>query len=51
MTGYQSLLSASDTSHAVTALLECDTPAGVSSEIDEDKAAVEAFNVAFDELN
>lgn len=51
VTGYQSLLSASDTSHAVTALLECDTPAGVSSEIDEDKAAVEAFNVAFDALN
>ena len=57
MTGYQSLLSASDTSYAVTALLECDTPAtlaashGQEQQVDEDKAMVEAFNIAYDALN
>lgn len=48
------MLSASDTSYAVTALLECDTPAttGASGgKVDEDKAMVEAFNIAYDALN
>jgi cell division control protein 45 len=54
VTGYQSLLSASDTSHAVTALLECETPATAAADanqIDEDKAAIESFNIAYDALN
>lgn len=52
VTGYQSLLSASDTSHAVTALLECETPATAGeSQLDEDKAAIESFNIAYDALN
>jgi hypothetical protein len=56
VTGYQSLLSASDTSFAVTALLECETPATTaavsgSGEIDEDKEAIESFNIAYDALN
>jgi cell division control protein 45 len=53
VTGYQSLLSASDTSYAVTALLECETPAtmAASGKVDDDKAIAEAFNVAFDALN
>lgn len=55
VTGYKSLLSASDTSHAVTALLECETPAtlGVESEedMDEDKMMIESFNIAYDALN
>lgn len=54
MTGYQSLLSASDTSYAVTALLECETPASTAAaggKVDEDKVMAEAFNIAFDALN
>jgi hypothetical protein len=54
VTGYQSLLSASDTSYAVTALLECDTPATAASgdgKVDDDRAMAEAFNIAYDALN
>lgn len=54
VTGYQSLLSAGDTSFGVTALLECETPASAAAEageIDEDKAAIESFNIAYDALN
>ncbi len=54
VTGYQSLLSASDTSYAVTALLECDTPTAIvpsGREVDEDRAMAEAFNIAYDALN
>ena len=53
VTGYQSLLSASDTSYAVTALLECETPATMAAtgKVDDDTAMAEAFNVAFDALN
>jgi len=63
VTGYKSLLSASDMSYAVTALLECSAAAqeggGASSEDDdmldhearEDREIVQAFNVAFDALN
>jgi cell division control protein 45 len=45
VTGYQSLLSASDTSYAVTALLECETP-----ESEEDDISP-SFNIAYDALN
>lgn len=65
VTGYKSLLSASDMSYAVTALLECSAAAqegaGSSSggndddmlnhEEREDREIVQAFNVAFDALN
>jgi len=64
VTGYQSLLSASDMSYAVTALLECSAAAidGSATKEDanhdllteedrEDREMVEAFNVAFDALN
>lgn len=65
VTGYRSLLSASDMSHAVTALLECSPAAmgggggskdgeddiDLSDEDREDREMVEAFNVAFDALN
>lgn len=62
VTGYKSLLSASDMSHAVTALLECssaamdasaskDTDELLSEEEREDQEMIEAFNVAFDALN
>lgn len=52
VTGYQSLLSASDTSYGVTALLECDSPAtSTEGQLDEDKAIVNAFNIAYDALN
>jgi cell division control protein 45 len=55
VTGYQSLLSASDTSYAVTALLECETSAslapGLEEKVDEEKEMIEAFNIAFDALN
>lgn len=62
VTGYKSLLSASDMSHAVTALLECsaaamdgnkgDDDADLLDEEDrEDREMVDAFNVAFDALN
>jgi hypothetical protein len=54
VTGYQSLLSASDTSYAVTALLECNpaSGAGVAQSLDaEEKEAVAAFNTAYDALN
>ena len=64
VTGYKSLLSASDMSYAVTALLECSAAAqegggGVSTDDDdmldhearEDREIVQAFNVAFDALN
>ena len=55
VTGYQSLLSASDTSYAVTALLEFDRPvAGPKSRTadEEEKAEwLQAFNLAFDALS
>lgn len=54
VTGYQSLLSASDTSYAVTALLECDTPSTQASsrgQRNEEMSMVEAFNIAYDALN
>jgi cell division control protein 45 len=54
ITGYQSLLSACDTSYAVTALLECDTPAITSLKnggADDDERLLEAFNIAYDALN
>lgn len=63
VTGYKSLLSASDMSYAVTALLECSAAAmdGSSGNNDddellndedrEDREIVQAFNVAFDALN
>jgi hypothetical protein len=48
-------LSASDTSYAATALLECDTPASAAAaedgKIDEQKQAIESFNIAYDSLN
>ncbi|OEU16626.1 CDC45-like protein, partial [Fragilariopsis cylindrus CCMP1102] len=59
VTGYQSMLSASDASYAVTALLEYETPNELSSGSDDDptniidqenKAGVEAFNNAYDAL-
>jgi cell division control protein 45 len=55
VTGYQSLLSASDTSYAVSALLECATPTtsanagGIESE--EEEALITSFNIAYDALN
>ena len=49
ITGYQSLLSASDTSYAVTALLECDTPE--TTDGSEDDRLLQAFNIAYDALN
>lgn len=60
VTGYQSLLSACDTSYAVTALLECDmgsSPTTAAStqvgdaEQQEDDELMQAFNVAYDALN
>jgi len=60
VTGFKSLLSASDMSYAITALLECDTPATLNNDTatsDEDKAQQEdlellqSFNVAYDALN
>lgn len=57
MTGYQSLLSASDMSYGATALLECDPTGAASSSttdapvVDEEKVMVEAFNIAYDSLN
>ena len=57
ITGYQSLLSACDTSYAVSALLECtsNTSGNNSSnnrEVqDDDAALIESFNIAFDALN
>lgn len=58
ITGYQSMLSASDTSYAVTALLEYETANDISSasnnttnSIDQDyKVGAEAFNNAYDAL-
>lgn len=54
ITGYQSLLSACDTSYAVTALLECETPAMASlknGDADDEERLLEAFNIAYDALN
>lgn len=64
VTGYKSLLSASDMSYAVTALLECSAAAleagsgdndeeddNLNEEDREDHEMIEAFNVAFDALN
>ena len=64
VTGYKSLLSASDMVYAVTALLECSAAAidGASSQKDdadeiisdeerEEREIVQAFNVAYDALN
>jgi cell division control protein 45 len=55
ITGYQSLLSASDTAYAVSALLECEplvaTQKEASSLNKDDNRLLKAFNVAFDALN
>ena len=66
VTGYKSLLSASDMSYAVTALLECSAAAldgdggdnddddgnnNLNEEDREDREMIDAFNVAFDALN
>jgi cell division control protein 45 len=54
VTGYQSLLSASDAAYAVTALLEYETPEVTSlksGEADEEERLVKIFNIAFDSLN
>lgn len=56
ITGYQSLLSACDTSYAVTALLECEAPAVVSlkngdTAADDEERLLESFNIAYDALN
>jgi cell division control protein 45 len=54
VTGYQSLLSASDAAYAVTALLEYETPDVMSlksGEADEEERLVKIFNIAFDSLN
>lgn len=58
VTGFRSLLSAADTSSAVTALLECDRPREISttdeSGIDDDREEAEllqSFNYAYDALN
>ncbi|KAL7522380.1 hypothetical protein ACHAWX_007068 [Stephanocyclus meneghinianus] len=65
VTGYKSLLSASDMVYAVTALLECsaaamdssssksndDNDEFISAEDREEKDIVQAFNVAYDALN
>jgi cell division control protein 45 len=55
VTGYQSLLSASDTSYAVTALLEFEkTVPGSknrSPEEEEEAESLQAFNLAFDALS
>jgi cell division control protein 45 len=52
VTGYKSFLSASDMAYAVTALLECDTPAtmSISGKHDEEQEALRAFNIAYDAL-
>lgn len=50
ITGYQSLLSASDTSYAIAAILES-AGSNSSDEAAEDQAQKEAFNMAFDALN
>ena len=50
VTGYKSLISASDMSYAVTALLECNTLA-TSVNDSSDKPLLDAFNVAYDALN
>lgn len=47
VTGYQSLLSASDTTYAITALLEREPPASRS----EEEGDRDAFNMALDVLN
>jgi cell division control protein 45 len=55
VTGYQSLLSASDTSYAVTALLEYDRPVSgpknQSAEEEELAESLQSFNLAFDALS
>jgi cell division control protein 45 len=56
ITGFQSLLSACDTSYAVTALLEFERPAlsskkSVSLEEQAEEELVQAFNNAYDALN
>jgi cell division control protein 45 len=58
VTGYQSLLSASDTSHAITALLESETAnsnissnGNMSAEQQEEEALMRSFNIAYDALN
>lgn len=55
VTGYQSLLSASDTSYAVTALLEyaprSTTSANATDEQQEEEELLQAFNCAYDALN
>lgn len=65
MSGYKSLLSASDMSLAVTALLECDTAKSKESiqngnggaevqldeEEEEERALTTSFNIAYDALN
>ena len=50
VTGYKSLISASDMSYAVTALLECNTQS-TSANDNSGKPFLDAFNVAYDALN
>lgn len=51
ITGYQSLLSASDTSYAITALLEYDIVDVPSEKFNEDDLLLRSFNLALDALN
>ena len=54
VTGFQSLLSASDVSYAVTALLECEASNAAIVEEDadpEEQELIQAFSVAFDALS
>ncbi len=65
MTGYKSLLSASDVAYAVTALLECESSNGrdqhtnlgrnggesVNTSEEEEKSLINSFNNAYDALN
>ena len=62
VTGYQSLLSASDTSYALSALLECEqqqqkgdqstaSKENGGGDDDDDQAFFQSFNAAFDALN
>lgn len=64
VTGYKSLLSASDVAYAVTALLECDTNESVvatlnqnnpqhqlNAEDEDERKLVSSFNTAYDALN
>jgi cell division control protein 45 len=50
ITGYQSLLSASDTSYAASALLECEY-GGAANANEENEKLIQLFNTAFDAIN